>query len=1061
MKHLPWGRLLLTSAVLSLFSLTAFAQNLNKPDFDSFLQARPAQKNQQLTSALKKYVHNRDLLQMEERINVPTMMWVHGRPDASLVNQSVEDVARNYLSRYGDAYGYSRDTFTSAKLKYVHDLGRGSVIAKFEQEIGGIPVHHAQTNVVMDQSLNLIAITGYLFPHDQSLISPNWEISEQQAVSIAYQDLVERPLEPGDLDALRTDAAGFNLYDISPTSRSAADGFSDPARIKQVYYANADTFIPAYSLEINVAVPNTTDSVLYSYAVSAVDGSLLSRVSLTDFESYTYRVWADSPEEGSEPWDGPQGNAATPHPTGTPDGHQETLVGGQLRTLQNLPFSNNDPWLPDSAAETNGNNVDAYIDRFGDDGYSPGSGDFRAQTTSANTFDYSFDHGQSPTILESQNAAVTQLFYVCNYLHDDYYDAGFDEAAGNAQDNNFGRGGVAGDRMRSEAQDGTSTNNANMSTPSDGARPRMQMYIFDWATPDRDGTIDNGISGHEWGHYYHRRLVNAGNSQSSAMGEGWGDIIALLMSVDEGDDLDGTFATGGYATFQIFGIGAQNLYFGIRRYPYSVDQSKNPLHLGHIDPDTALPTNAQVPISPAGWQNNGNAEVHNAGEVWCQMVWECYRDLLADRLQNRGNTFDEIKNLMQEYLTTSLKLSPSSPTFTEARDALLLAAAANSDADLEIFAAAFARRGAGNGAVSPDRGSSDFTGTQESFEPIIIRALDAVSAQADDSIDNCDSDNILDEGETGMLTVFIRNTGFGSVAGTTATVTTSDDVSFPNGNTLTIPSSVGGGSTQAQIQVALNTAPVNGEVTFTVTFSTAQGIGANPTNITVPVNIDSNVAVDEDFEGAHNFTTNLIGGTLDWSLVEDGNATSGTHAFFFPDIASANEAALETPQINVPTGEDLWLTFNHRFSFEPGWDGGVIEVSADGQNWTDINNFVDPGYTNTIDGQAGTSIANLPAYTGNNGFYPDFERVSLNLGENFAGQTIQFRFKGVDDSFVGALGWWIDDVAVYSTVPEPEPCVSCFASEEDAITEMLVRAANWPDYSMLNLVDTLNQVCEP
>lgn len=1061
MRIFSSGPKLITLILLNLFaSACLFGQSLNKPDFDRFLES-PEKSTKQSSLSLRKYVGASDLTQIEPRLNVPTVLWVFGRPDSSLSNQGPEDVARNYLTRYADAYGYTREVFDSAKLKYIHDTGRGGIIVKFVQEIDGIPVHHTHTNVLMDRDLNLRGITGYLFPHDQSLIAANWEFSERQALSIAYEDLVERPLEATDLDALRTDGAGFNLYDMSPTSRSAADGFASPARIKRTYYATAETFIPAYFLEISVVVPNTTTSVLYSYVISAVDGEMLSRVSLTDYESFTYRVWADSPAEGSEPWDGPQGNGATPHPTGIPDGHQETLVGGELRTLQNLPFSNNDPWLPDGATETNGNNVDAYIDSFGGDGYDPGSGDFRAQTTSPNTFDYAFDHGQNPNITQSQNAAVTQLFYLCNYLHDDYYDAGFDEAAGNAQADNFGRGGVGGDSMRAEAQDGSGTNNANMQTPSDGSRPIMQMYIFTESTPFRDGTIDNGISGHEWGHYYHRRLVSAGNRQSSAMGEGWGDIIALIMAVDEGDDWDGVYATGGYATFDAFGIGLQNLYFGIRRYPYSVDQTKNPLHFGHIDPDTPLPSTNVAPLSPGGWENNGNSEVHNAGEVWCQMIWECYHDLLVDRTQARGSSFDDTKNLMQEYLTASLKLSPASPTFTEARDALLMAAAANSQDDFDIFAAAFARRGIGRGAVSADRGASTFNGTQESFELLRFGSLSAVQGSLDDSVNSCDQDGILDEGESGMFTVTILNDGYGALAGTTATVTSSDDVSFPSGNTLTIPATAVGASAQVQVEVVLNTAPVDGDVTLTVTFDTGLGIDANPTPITLDVHSDSNSLLDEDFEGAHGFTTNLIVGATDWSLVEDSNNTSPTHAFFFQDVASANEAHLISPQFSVPAGADLFIAFNHRFFFESGWDGGVVEISTDGQNWTDLGTLADTGYTVTMNSGTGTPLAGLQAYSGANASFPDFERVALNLGQSFSGQDIQIRFKAACDTSVGAQGWWIDDVEIAMISEEPESCITCFASNEDAIAEMLSRAANWPDYSLLNMVDTLNQVCEP
>src|SRR6185369_10959252 len=89
------------------------------------------------------------------------------------------------------------------------------------------------------------------------------------------------------------------------------------------------------------------------------------------------------------------------------------------------------------------------------------------------------DLTQQPNASTNQQmAAITQLFYTTNFFHDWYYDSGFDEASGNAQTNNFGRGGVGGDALHAEAQDFSGTNNANMSTPADGASPRMQMYVF-------------------------------------------------------------------------------------------------------------------------------------------------------------------------------------------------------------------------------------------------------------------------------------------------------------------------------------------------------------------------------------------------------------------------------------------------------------------------------------------------------------------------------------------------------------------------------------------------------
>src|SRR5262249_27871415 len=96
-----------------------------------------------------------------------------------------------------------------------------------------------------------------------------------------------------------------------------------------------------------------------------------------------------------------------------------------------------------------------------------------------NTFDRTYDLSQAPGVSSDQRmASIAQLFYDDNFFHDWYYDAGFDEASGNGQTSNFGRGGLGGDAMHAEAQDFGGLNNANMSTPPDGSPGRMQMYVF-------------------------------------------------------------------------------------------------------------------------------------------------------------------------------------------------------------------------------------------------------------------------------------------------------------------------------------------------------------------------------------------------------------------------------------------------------------------------------------------------------------------------------------------------------------------------------------------------------
>jgi hypothetical protein len=85
-----------------------------------------------------------------------------------------------------------------------------------------------------------------------------------------------------------------------------------------------------------------------------------------------------------------------------------------------------------------------------------------------------------------QDAAVINLFYWNNIMHDLLYQYGFDEASGNFQENNYGNGGSGSDSVNADAQDGSGTNNANLATPSDGFNPRMQM--FEW-TPPNDAIV--------------------------------------------------------------------------------------------------------------------------------------------------------------------------------------------------------------------------------------------------------------------------------------------------------------------------------------------------------------------------------------------------------------------------------------------------------------------------------------------------------------------------------------------------------------------------------------------
>jgi uncharacterized repeat protein (TIGR01451 family) len=124
---------------------------------------------------------------------------------------------------------------------------------------------------------------------------------------------------------------------------------------------------------------------------------------------------------------------------------------------------------------TRGNNVHAYADTADINRTSNNEPDGGASLT----FNPSYDPNNEP--LANQDAAVTQLFYMNNIMHDLTYGYGFDEGAGNFQERNNTATGVARDYVEAEALDDfdNGTNgNATFSTPPDGSNPTMSAFVW-------------------------------------------------------------------------------------------------------------------------------------------------------------------------------------------------------------------------------------------------------------------------------------------------------------------------------------------------------------------------------------------------------------------------------------------------------------------------------------------------------------------------------------------------------------------------------------------------------
>lgn len=158
--------------------------------------------------------------------------------------------------------------------------------------------------------------------------------------------------------------------------------------------------------------------------------------------------------------------------TASPQGwHNANALGGTVPTL-NFTF-------------TRGNNVLVQEDANGDDGTG-----VRPDGGSSLIFDFPYG-GQTLQPTDYTPAASTNLFYMSNIMHDVWYQYGFNEASGNFQKNNYGKGGTVttnGDYVLADSQDGYSQtdptlNNANFATPNDGSSPRMQMYLWTYGAP--------------------------------------------------------------------------------------------------------------------------------------------------------------------------------------------------------------------------------------------------------------------------------------------------------------------------------------------------------------------------------------------------------------------------------------------------------------------------------------------------------------------------------------------------------------------------------------------------
>ena len=595
---------------------------------------------------------------------------------------------------------------------------------------------------------------------------------------------------------------------------------------------------------------------------------------------------------------------------------------------------------------TRGNNVDAYLDD--DSSNSPTNGDAARADGGVNLeFDFAWDEDTPPGDLPLP--AITNLFYWNNIIHDMWYNSGFDEASGNFQEeNNNGMGGLEGDYVRAEAQDGAGTCNANMATPPDGSRPRMQMFLCN----SRDGDLDNAVIAHEYGHGISNRLTGGpaasgclGNQEQ--MGEGWSDWFGLMMTIEVGDTETDNRPIGTY----LFGQPIDGA--GIRPYPYTTDMAVNPMTYASSFSGVSVP--------------------HGLGSVWCTMLWDMTW-MMVDEYGFDSDLYDGTggNNMAMELVIEALKLQPCSPGFVDGRDAIIAAdEAINGGANVCMIWEVFANRGLGYSALQGS--SSNRSDGTEAFDLPPTCTLDLIKI-ADVSQVSAGS----------SIEYTLTSTNY-HVADQTSLVVTD---SIPD-NTMFVSADNGGSESGGLVSWD----PVSLDIDQVITYS-----------FIVSVDNDIDPVVDDVFDDMEN-------GTLNWALSSSGSTSwilqstttaSGNNTWFANDGSSPGGASLQYA-FNLGMGNNSQLTFTHWYDTEATWDGGVVEISVDnGKTWNDLgDNFIANGYNSLI-------FNSRPGFSGNSG---GFITSEIDLSD-YDGQVGIVKFEMNCDAAVGGNGWFIDDVFI-------------------------------------------------
>jgi cysteine-rich repeat protein len=191
--------------------------------------------------------------------------------------------------------------------------------------------------------------------------------------------------------------------------------------------------------------------------------------------------------------------------------------------------------------------------------------------------------------------------------------------------------------------------------------------------------------------------------------------------------------------------------------------------------------------------------------------------------------------------------------------------------------------------------------------------------------------------------------------------------------------------------------------------------------------------------GTHDVASSF--GTPDWAVAGNLPDSRPGQAAFVADLISAcgeddgsGALTLDSPPIVIPGDAPVPRIFiDHWFATEFGWDGGNFKIKVNDNVFNLIPaSAIEVGpYNSTLNPAIGEDftdntnpLADQDAFTGTAGGQPtgSWEQSRVNLsGIATAGDTIELRFDFGVDFCDGLIGWYVDDVEVYSCSAELPP----------------------------------------